>query len=224
MTAAKKTTEVIEIKPVDKRIVNLRIVGDTPIIFHNWSEKAKKEMLDSMMGKSGKVKKREPKNPVGEFATSLYWMDGTPNVGYQDWDEETFEQYANGARFGFPASAFKSAALSAAYRLGYTKNKVGLTGAFFIRGEGMNQLVEIKSDTIPMMREDPVRVQMSTDLRYRAYFQNWWADLEIQYDANGILSLTDIVNIINLGGQTVGAGEWRIEKSGQFGMYHVETT
>lgn len=221
MAATKKTTEVIEIKPVDNRIVKLRIVGDTPIIFHNWSEKAKKEMLDAMQGK--KMKKREPKNPVGEFATSLYWMDGTPKVDYKDWDEDTYEQYAQGARFGFPAVAFKNAALSAAYRLGYSKNKVGLTGAFFIRGEGMNQLVEIKSDTIPMMREDPVRVQMSTDLRYRGYFENWHADLEIKYDANGILSLSDIVNMINLGGQTVGAGEWRIEKSGQYGMYHVET-
>lgn len=221
MAVAKKTTEVIEIKPVDSRIVKLRIVGDTPIIFHNWSEKAKKEMLDGMQGK--KMKKRPPKNPVGEFATSLYWMDGTPNVDYQDWNEDVYEQYADGARFGFPAVAFKNAALSAAYRLGYSKNKVGLTGAFFIRGEGMNQLVEIKSDTIPMMREDPVRVQMSTDLRYRGYFENWYADLEVQYDANGILSLSDIVNMINLGGQTVGAGEWRIEKSGQYGMYHVET-
>lgn len=71
------------------------------------------------------------------------------------------------------------------------------------------------------MREDPVKIAMTTDLRYRGYFAEWWADLEISYNENGNLSLSDIVNLINLGGATVGIGEWRVEKSGQFGMFHV---
>lgn len=214
-----KKDEIIEIAPIKLRTVSLRIVGDTPMIFHNWSEKARKEMLDAQQGK--KIKKREAKNPYGEFAGSLYWMDGAPKVSYQDWTQDTFDQYAQGARFGFPASAIKQSALSAAYRLGYAKNKVSMTGSFFIKGEGEQQLVQIKSNGIPMMREDPVKIAMTTDLRYRGYFAEWWADLEISYNENGNLSLSDIVNLINLGGATVGIGEWRVEKSGQFGMFHV---
>ena len=38
---AKKTTEIIEIQPIKLQKVNVRIVGDTPLIMHAWSEKAK---------------------------------------------------------------------------------------------------------------------------------------------------------------------------------------
>ena len=86
-----KKDEIIEIASIKLRTVSLRIVGDTPMIFHNWSEKARKEMLDAQQGK--KIKKREAKNPYGEFAGSLYWMDGASKVAYQDWTQETFDQY-----------------------------------------------------------------------------------------------------------------------------------
>jgi len=36
------------------------------------------------------------------------------------------------------------------------------------------------------------------------------------------MSLEQIINCINAGGYTVGIGEWRPEKDGNFGMFHVE--
>lgn len=53
------TKEIIEIKRPEIVDVNLRIVGDTPLIMHRWTKKAKQQMLDKQMGK-GTVKK-EPK-------------------------------------------------------------------------------------------------------------------------------------------------------------------
>lgn len=44
MATAKKT-ETVEIKPIEIKQVTLRIEGDTPIIMHAWSEKAKKKPL-----------------------------------------------------------------------------------------------------------------------------------------------------------------------------------
>ena len=41
---AKKEESVVEIRPLDIKRVNIRIVGDTPLIVHRWSEKAKKEI------------------------------------------------------------------------------------------------------------------------------------------------------------------------------------
>ena len=32
-----KKDEIIEIAPIKLRTISLRIVGDTPMIFHNWS-------------------------------------------------------------------------------------------------------------------------------------------------------------------------------------------
>lgn len=65
MATAKKT-ETVEIKPIEIKQVTLRIEGDTPIIMHAWSEKAKKMMLDAQMGLA-KGKKKEAKNPIDDF-------------------------------------------------------------------------------------------------------------------------------------------------------------
>ena len=67
-----------------------------------------------------------------------------------------------------------------------------------------------------------VRVGMgSADIRYRGEFNSWYMDLTIRYNKNGQYSLEQILNIINLGGYGCGIGEWRPEKSGQNGMYHL---
>lgn len=215
--ANKKTQELVEIRPIEIKKVKIRIVGDTPLIMHAWSEKAKRMMLEAQMGLA-KGKKKEAKNPVDDFIRSMYWLTQMPEDGTM---ESFGEAIANGARFGFPATSFKQAAVSAAYRMGWAKDKVSLRGAFFIDGDE-NGMVEIFSDT-PNMREDMVKVGMGTaDIRYRGEFHNWSAAVTISYNANGQYSLENILNIINAGGYICGVGEWRPEKDGQNGMFHVE--
>lgn len=216
MATKKANTEVIEIRPIEIKKVTIRIVGDTPLIMHAWSEKAKRMMLEAQMG-IAKGKKKEAKNPVDDFIRSMYWLTPMPEDGTMESFEEAI---ANGARFGFPVTAFKQSAISAAYRMGWAKDKMSMRGAFFIDSEE-NGMIEIHSDT-PEMREDMVKVGMGTaDIRYRGEFKNWYADLTISYNANGQYSLENIVNIINAGGYVCGVGEWRPERDGQNGMFHV---
>ena len=216
MATKKAATEVIEIRPIEIKKVTIRIVGDTPLIMHAWSEKAKRMMLEAQMG-IAKGKKKEAKNPVDDFIRSMYWLTPMPEDGTMESFEEAI---ANGARFGFPVTAFKQAAISAAYRMGWAKDKMSMRGAFFIDSDE-NGMIEIHSDT-PEMREDMVKVGMGTaDIRYRGEFKNWYADLTISYNANGQYSLENIVNIINAGGYVCGVGEWRPERDGQNGMFHV---
>ena len=216
MATKKATTEVIEIRPIEIKKVTVRIVGDTPLIMHAWSEKAKRMMLEAQMGVA-KGKKKEAKNPVDDFIRSMYWLTPMPEDGTMESFEEAI---ASGARFGFPVTAFKQAAISAAYRMGWAKDKMSMRGAFFIDSDE-NGMIEIHSDT-PEMREDMVKVGMGTaDIRYRGEFKNWYADLTISYNANGQYSLENIVNIINAGGYVCGVGEWRPERDGQNGMFHV---
>lgn len=216
MATKKAATEVIEIRPIEIKKVTIRIVGDTPLIMHAWSEKAKRMMLEAQMGVA-KGKKKDAKNPVDDFIRSMYWLTPMPEDGTMESFEEAI---ANGARFGFPVTAFKQAAISAAYRMGWAKDKMSMRGAFFIDSDE-NGMIEIQSDT-PEMREDMVKVGMGTaDIRYRGEFKNWHADLTISYNANGQYSLENIVNIINAGGYVCGVGEWRPERDGQNGMFHV---
>ncbi len=103
-------------------------------------------------------------------------------------------------------------------QIDYDKKKIDIVPNVYRR----EQLVEIHSDC-PMLREDMVRVGMgSADIRYRGEFNNWYIDLQIEYNKNGQHSLEQIINIINAGGTACGIGEWRPEKDGQYGMFHVE--
>jgi len=221
---ATKKTEVIEIKPIEIAKINLRIVGDTPLIMHAWSEKAKREMLEAQQGaKKGKAKER--KNPVVDFINSMYWLTEKPDVDNNMKEEECEDLFneaiKKGAKFGFPVTAFKQAAISAAYRLGWSKDKMSLRGVFFIDSDE-NGMVEIQSD-VPEMREDMVKIGMGTaDIRYRGEFKNWYADLTVSYNANGNYDLNSIINIINAGGYVCGVGEWRPERDGQNGMFHIQ--
>lgn len=208
---------VIEIRHLDIQRVKIRIVGDTPLIVHAWDEKAKKMMLDKQT-KATKTASREAKNPVSDFINSMYWLTPKPT----EMTEEAFEAAIQaGARFGFPATGFKQAAVSGAYRNEWAKDKMSFRSAFFIDA-GESGMIEIIGDP-PIMREDMVRIGMGVaDIRYRSEFRNWSAVLPISYNAKGKYTLEQIVHVINAGGFNVGVGEWRPERDGNFGRFHVE--
>lgn len=213
---AKKTNsneQVISIPAINIKKFEITLVGDSPLIVHRFAEKARKELLDRAMQKAKAG--REAKNPVKEFIDSLYWLSDKP----EECTEEAFEKaIKNGATFGFPSVAFKAAAVSAGYRAGITKDKVTSNGAFHIDGE----FVEING--IPEMREDVVRlsgVGSPPEIRYRGEFKEWEASFTVKYNA-GVFSAEQIINLFNLGGFACGIGEWRPEKKGSYGMYHVK--
>lgn len=73
----------------------------------------------------------------------------------------------------------------------------------------------------PRMREDMVRVGMGTaDLRYRAEFFPWFVKLKVRANLN-VLSVEQLANLFNTAGFAVGVGEWRSERDGQNGLFHV---
>lgn len=206
-----KEREVM-IPAIDIKTAMIKVVGDSPLIVHKWSEKAKKEMLDKQM-KKAKTKGHDAKDPVADFIDSIYWLEGEP---VKKTESGFVDAIKNGARFGFPSVAFKAAAVSAGYRAGVTKDKVSMNAAFHIDGE----FVEIHG--VPQMREDMVRVGMGTaDIRHRGEFQEWYAVFPVRYNA-GAISIEQLVNLFSLGGFACGVGEWRPEKGGCYGMFHVE--
>lgn len=190
--AAPADVQAVTIPPMNVQTAIVTLVGESPLICHKWSEKAKKEML----GKQMKLAKgaKEAKDPERDYRESLY---DHPDGGY-----------------GFPAVAFKSAAVDACSHVADI-TKVEARGAFHIIGE----LVKIEGKPSP--REDMVRVGMGTaDIRYRGEFRDWRAKLTVRYNAN-VLSLEQIVNLFNTAGFAIGVGEWRPQKDGSFGMFRV---
>lgn len=211
MVAAKKESQAIELPRIDVRLMEITLIGDAPLVVHSWSAKAKKEMLDKQMKKPKQAK--AAKNPVKDFEESLYRL---PDGGY-----------------GFPSVAFKSAAATAALSVDGIK-KAQVLRAFHVVGEDIDvagafdgvlmrqNLVRIQGGE-PRMREDMCRVGMGTaDLRYRGEFSPWWAKVLVRFNANAF-SGEQILNLFNVAGFGIGIGEWRSEKGGQFGLFHVAT-
>jgi hypothetical protein len=192
MNRGKAQTVAIELPPLKIEVMEITLIGDAPLICHAWSQKAKEQMLAKQMKKARPAK--EAKDPEADVAASLY---PHPEGGY-----------------GFPAVAFKSAAVDACSQVeGITK--VDARAAFHIIGE----LVKIEGEVSP--REDMVRIGMGTaDIRYRGEFRQWRARLTIRFNGNA-LSAEQIVNLFNVAGFGIGVGEWRPQRDGSHGLFHV---
>tara|TARA_R100001086_G_scaffold39965_1_gene17638 strand:+ start:128 stop:733 length:606 start_codon:yes stop_codon:yes gene_type:complete len=192
-TAKKKTTEQVGISIPQIAIQRLmvKIVGDSPLITHAWAEKAIRQIKDKQAKKATKGK--EARDPEADYQAAFYRTDdGVPAM---------------------PSVAFKSAAVSACRDLDMKMTEA--RGRFHVEGE----LIEIIGE--PRMREDMVRVGMGTaDIRYRPEFVKWSAILPITYNSTQI-SPEQIINLLNVAGFGVGVGEWRPEKNGQYGRFHV---
>lgn len=198
---------VIELPKLNLQTISITLIGDSPLIVHAWSKKAKGEMLDKQMKKAKAAK--EAKDPWRDFCESLYWLDGAPTNPTED--------DVKRARFGVPVVAFKAAAVTACTSIGNI-TKVQARQAFHVLGE--MALIEAGP---PTMREDMVRVGMGTaDLRYRGEFDPWRVTLAVQFNGN-VLSAEQIFNLFNTAGFGVGVFEWRPEKDGPYGRFHVAT-
>lgn len=241
---ATKKTETIVINPLQTVETEIKIVGDTPLVMHAWNVKAKREMLEKQMNLA-KTKSRAVKNPQEDFISSAYWLTKMPET----FDEEAIEAAFNGARFGFPCSAFKSATLATASRLKWNVAKTVMNTAFWILPnsptyftgdieyieetkslkiipniEKRQDMVEIFSDR-PVLREDMVKVgtvSKTADIRYRAEFDNWYAIVTLSYVKDGAISLEQILNALNAAGKVTGIGEMRPEKGLNYGAFHIE--
>lgn len=193
----------IEIPKPDIRALRVRIIGDTPLICHKFSEKAQKMIEDKQQQKASKARgAREPKK---EYEGARHRMpDGSD---------------------GFPAGGVKMALVSACTFVdGMTK--VLSKGAFFIIGDQGTNLIKINYvGKAPRMVSDYVRINngRSGDVRYRPYYDEWWMDLCIRYNAL-VVSSQQIVNLLANAGFSIGIGDWRPSapmKPGTNGMFSV---
>lgn len=205
-TAVKKSAKesepnatVLNLHPLAKKVFKMTLVGDSPLICHRWSPKTSRQILDKQMKKAATAKKA--KDPKADYEDSLYPF---PGGGY-----------------GFPSIAFKNTAVNACSLIsGVTK--VEARGAFFVlsdENETDDLLVKIKGK--PSMREDHVKIMMTSDIRHRGQFKEWEVELTIQYNSN-MITPEQIVNLYMHAGFGIGVGEWRPQRNGDKGRFHVK--
>lgn len=191
--------ERITLKPINTETMVITIEGISPMIQHQWSEKAKQQMRDKKGGK--KTKTRKACDPSAEADAATY---RTADGGY-----------------GVPVTAIKSAIVTAAHKdIGIEKTLV--RKSLFIRCDDPGGILAMTCSE-PKLREDWVRYGMSTtDLAYRPEFKEWEVTFTVEYNADN-LTPSDIVNLVDLAGFGVGIMEWRPEKGGELGRFRVKT-
>lgn len=212
--------KAINLPRLEIQTINVTVVGDSELICHAWSEKAKREMLGRHIGVASLG--REKKVPTDDFLQSLYTIkpgkmhyDAADRLLHKRCDDGHPDVHITGGVFGFPSVAFKAAMVEACTSTGKAITKVQARQAFHINGEFTKIIGQ------PRMREDMVRLNGQTaDIRYRGGFKEWSAVLSIRYNTR-VLTAEQIVNLLNIAGFSVGVGEWRSERDGGFGLFHV---
>lgn len=194
------------------RAFSVWLIGDTPLITHAWSQKAKLEMLQKQV-KASKAGK-EARDPHADFVSSLYEMG-----------DETY---------GFPATGVKNCILSAAHKdKGIAKTSV--MAALWIDAELIRTrpalagaicdmpLVRIHGSK-PEMREDMVKIgaglKKTANLAFRAQFSIWAMKISGRFNST-VFTAPNLAYLIQDAGMASGLGEWRIEKKGMFGAFHL---
>ena len=188
------------------------LVGDTPLITHAWSEKARREMLEKQVKatRGGKT----ARDPEADYKSSLYEMGD--------------DQY------GFPTMGIKNCVLSAAHKdKGLPRTQ--LQAALWLDSEMVRTRPALAGavcdmpltriwGTDPEMREDMVRIgsgmSKTATLAYRGQFTVWAMKISGELNTS-IVSADALAFIIQDAGRSYGLGEWRNEKKGIFGSFHL---
>ena len=197
MAVPKKEVEAIRIKPIDFARVRVVAVGDSMIVQHRIGESNIEKLEESTREKKIKVK-RQPRNIEREYNEATYFLP-------------------DGKTLACPSMWFKQSMVNACSFIEGI-NKTLARAAFFIEGD----LIPINGTR--KMRTDVVRlggIGKTAQTRYRPEVFPWSVTLPIKYRPD-LIDVSDLCNLLNHAGFSVGVGEDRPQKrGGQWGLFHV---
>lgn len=194
--------EQIKIPPMSLKHVKITIVGDTPLLVNRFDEKSKRQMEEKAMKKA--QQKKEYGTPQEQFESTLYRIEGKKNI------------------YGIPAAGLKNCAVSACRFIDGVPMTVA-KGAFHVVND-IGGLVQINGSA-PTIDERIVRVgnfgNKKPCTRYRGRFDNWKISFDVRYNSR-VISPEQLVNLYENAGFSIGLCEYRPEKNGNLGMFHVQ--
>jgi len=197
----KEQAENLVIKAPSIKTAKFTITGTAPYVQLRFSQKAIAAMMDKMQAGSqaNKRKVREARDFDEDFLAAQH-------VSTEGW-------------VGIPASAFRNGLISACRLVGFKMTLAKLS--LFVGEDGFDSV-----DAIPLIKingsPEPLIMHARNatgvcDIRVRAKFWPWSADLRVSYDSDQF-STTDVGNLLLRVGQQVGIGEGRPDSKASAGM------
>lgn len=206
---AKKIEEnIIEVKPLGNRFMEVTIVGDSDLILNKMNDVNAKQLIDK---RKDKAKDMEKSNVWENIITSMHWYNGKPTDFSEAGLEDALKNNAPCITdFGLKKS-FGDAVVRYEidkYRTKFDANinmasNSGLVPITFAEHYIDEKLMSPKKGS-------PVLVHLNR-------FSGWKATFTVSFMEN-VFSAEQIVNIINYAGFGLGIGSGR---SSGFGRYHV---
>jgi hypothetical protein len=205
MTSKPKTNQPddgpLDIPRIKQGVVEVFVLGVTPLIFNRASEKVKRELLLPRGRLNTAARAANLKHdPISEYRASVYRIRGD-----------------NPTRLGMPSTAFKGAMRTAALRLpGVARTEV-------------DQLIYVEGYTIsvfgtPQLKMDMVRMadrNRTPDIRTRAVLPEWCCKIAIRHTLP-LITAQSAANLLAGGGMVAGVGDFRQEKGkGNFGLFDL---
>lgn len=227
---AEQPAQAIELPRMRVNNVRFKLNGVSRLEILRFSEKARNMMLDKQMGKASAGK--TAKDPLSLFKDSYYRI---------------------GDHLCIPAVCFKAAGVNCANDI--DQKQTEMRRAFFTNGiiDDKINLDWVKIECPPLDKADYTEwdekyekdlkwehsqgcsmvhrmVRNATgvaDIRFRASFPKWSVNISVDYNES-IISLENLLMLMNVAGFGNGVGEWRPaskeSKTGTFGRWEVETS
>jgi hypothetical protein len=172
--------------------VALEVAGPS-LIQNSFSQKAVEEMLRKHMGISVQREKKKPRELLE--SAKIRNVEG---------------------RICVPPQAFKAAMVTGGTSQMKSLKKKALQTQLFVVGDSIPITYEREIPRMDITRlSGPGR---TPDVRFRPEFENWKARMIIQFA--DVLSVASVVDLLHRAG-TVGVCEWRPERNGTHGRFHV---
>lgn len=201
------TARKFEIQPLRIARMAIKIRGSSPLMIQAFSKKAKDEMIEAQTTTKPKAKKKPPRK-IKEEIQNAKILDAKKKPVV-------------------PAIWLKCAIVTAAMRY-YEVRSSFLKGVLRVCGNTTDKATGDEAITLKFKRESVderiVRLQdmrRTAFVRYRPVYHDWSCEFLVEWDQSAI-DADAIVEFIRRAGWSIGLGEYRREKGGEFGSFEIE--
>jgi len=193
-------SRVIELPPIEEIVAMVQIVGDTALLLNPFTAQVIEQLLAAQAGK--KVQKKAKSVP-DEMAKRIQMLPG--------------------GKIGFSALAFKKAMMSATLSFKGMKTAHIKQGCF-IDPDGHDEngcpLIALVSSKPEPLKAHVRNATGVADIRVRPMIRKWSCTLRMTITPS-ILSLEAALSILRVAGRSVGIGDWRPERCGDYGRFSI---
>lgn len=205
-----KKTEIIELKPLIKREIEVTIVGDSDLVLNKMNDVTARWLIDE---RKDKAKDTEKPNVWEEIITSIHWRDGKPD----DFSENGLLKALRENAPCITDFGLKKSFMNMVVRGGIDKYSTKFDANVNLLDKGGLAPIKFTEHFIDEKLMSPKKG--SPVLSRLNRFSGWSATFTVSYMEN-VFSADQIINIINMAGFGLGIGSGR---SSGFGRYHVES-